>query len=79
LLDGTVGAGEMEELLKNPAGVLWKEGMLGDRFKNRLSTSYNVFFKLVLHMSDALETFQRRLSLDSNGKVSARIKELVRN
>jgi hypothetical protein len=70
LLDGINGAEEMEELLKNPGGRLWKQGMLGERLKTRLSTSYNVFFKLILDMSDALETFQSRLGLDLNGKVS---------
>jgi hypothetical protein len=70
LLDGIDGAGEMEELLKNPGGRSWKQGVLGDRLKSRLSTSYDIFFKRILDMSDALEAFQKRLGLDSNGKVS---------
>jgi hypothetical protein len=73
LLDGIdgLGSGEMEKLLKNPGGNLWKTGKLGERLKTRLSRSYAVIFELVSDMEDALETFKARLGLDSEGKVSS--------
>jgi hypothetical protein len=70
LIDGIDRAGEMEQLLKNPGGPLWKQGMLGERLETRLSTSYNVFFKCIQDMNDALEMFKNRLGLDASGKVS---------
>lgn len=70
LLDGIDGAVEMEELLKNPGGHLWKKGELGERLEIRLSTSYAVFFKLIIDMKDALEAFKKRLGLGPDGKVS---------
>jgi hypothetical protein len=71
LLEGIGGPVEMEELLKNPGGHLWKKGELGERLETRLSTSYAVFFKRIVDMKDALESFKMRIGLDQDGKVSA--------
>jgi hypothetical protein len=70
LIDGIDGAGEMELLLKNLGGQLWKSGELGRRLETRLSASYTVFFKRIVDMKDALESFKKRLGLGPDGKVS---------
>jgi hypothetical protein len=70
LLDGIEDAGAMEELLKDPGGHLWKEKRTAERLKTRLSTSYDVFFKRIIDMNNALESFKERLGLSSDGTVS---------
>lgn len=70
LLTGIVRIEHMDELLANPGGQKWQDSEVDKALKDRLRSSYPVYFENIRGLDVALKHMMKKLALDEDGKVS---------
>ncbi|KAG8529092.1 uncharacterized protein KY384_005727 [Bacidia gigantensis] len=69
LLQDIVPSEEMEELMSQPGGVMWKDPRYEQRLKQRLGRSYHAYIRTLAKMHAALNGLCEKLGVDMAGKV----------
>lgn len=69
LLRDIVPDDQIEPMLKDPLGPLWKEAKVVARIRRRLWRHLNVFEENVRRMNDAMEEMKAKLGIGPDGKV----------
>ena len=72
LLDGLVSGTELEHLIHDPGGSLWKNKDLDRKLKRKLGRDYRRYFRCVVAMEEAINDLWSRLELDDYGQVRSR-------
>ena len=62
---------ELEHLLREPRGTLWRKPEYEERLRGRLDRSYSSCLKTVQTLEHALRTMCERLGVDNAGAVNA--------
>jgi hypothetical protein len=70
LLDGLAHPSKIESLLKDPGGDELRTPDLSRKLENRLGDAYAIFFENVAAIHGSIKTFQERLGLGPDGKVT---------
>lgn len=70
LLSDALGAQTCNHLLTQLGGSSWYDSDVDRRLREGLQRSYDVFFKSVQRIKEALRDLMEALQLDGNGKVS---------
>jgi hypothetical protein len=68
LLSGIVATTELERLLRDSRGPLWKDPEIRRRLEGRLCDSYENYVERMDDMKLAVEDFKLRLDLGADGK-----------
>lgn len=69
LLIGLVPSSQIEHMVDDPFGRLWRQDSVQDAIKARLWRSYELFHSIVKDMEAAIKDIMRRLDLQPDGKV----------
>lgn len=69
LLTGIVHVEQMDLLLSDPSGQLWRAKDSELRLQERLGSTYDTYFENVKGMDAALQAMMLKMALDANGKV----------
>ncbi|KAK3314878.1 hypothetical protein B0H66DRAFT_563859 [Apodospora peruviana] len=67
LLWGIAPAVQIEKMIDDPFGNLWKEKEIYGRVRLRLSNSFHIFEKRVLDMRDAVDEIKEKLGIQTEG------------
>jgi len=71
LLQGVVTSEkDLEDLIDDPGGQLWKEKTIVYALEFKLSTSYKIYISTMEDMNEAMADLKKKLGLDPDGKVS---------
>ncbi|KAL9118229.1 MAG: hypothetical protein Q9187_005228 [Circinaria calcarea] len=71
LLDGLVAGPDLERLIQDAGGGLWKDDELDEKLRARLHRSYAPYLHSVTDIKEALEEMKVKLELNAEGRVSA--------
>lgn len=69
---------DIEVLIREPRGDLWKSPQYKERLKLRLDRSYNGYFVVLNKMIDALNDLCKKLGVDTSGNVRTTLLHLHR-
>lgn len=71
LLNGIVSHAEIQPMIREPFGPLWKETHINDMARQRLWESYDAFEETVSGMQEAAEELTNKLRVNSSSQVCA--------
>ncbi|KAL8977626.1 MAG: hypothetical protein Q9205_006610, partial [Flavoplaca limonia] len=72
LLDDIVPSdAELQVMIAEPLGPLWKKPMYEESLRSRLDQSYNLYLKTVKILAEDVENLRSKLGIDASGTVSS--------